>query len=534
MEARIASIRDSLESELDQAFDNAVWHAVGMEGGQLTPAGMNGLASYLAGQRFGASPWLHSELLNRARPSSSAVAAQNVLLHRMVLHEGEERLGIKGFPAEAGLFTSLLKNSGLYRETLQGWRFAAPPADADDRCNLGPAWEEATRLLESNSHRTVPVSEIYEVWREQPLGIKDGLLPVLAAAFILSRRRETAFYRQGVFQARVTDLDMDYLAKNPGDIQLRWMDFSEGSRQLLADMAVIVRTLDPDNKLPDLEPIDVAKGLISIHDRLEPWTGRTQRLSSNAKRVRQIFKQASDPNSFIFDDLPRSLSDELVPGNENLSRTVSNKVHEGLTELGQAYPAMLHRLRETLLAELQVPNASAPMLSELRARSENVRDLSGDHRMEAFVMRLAQFYGTDTDMESLASMAANKPLRSWVDSDIDQATVELADMAQRFMRMESFAHVKGRSDKRHAMAVTVGIGGRPATVHDEFNVTSLDRPDVEQLVSDLKEAVQTAGEGRRNVILAALAELSADYLYHGELLMTGDETTTKRAVEYGR
>ena len=61
-----------------------------------------------------------------------------------------------------------------------------------------------------------------------------------------------------------------------------------------------------------------------------------------------------------------------------------------------------------------------------------------------FVMRLVQFFGTDADMESMASMAANKPSQSWVDADIDRATVELADMAQRFMRLESFAHVKGR------------------------------------------------------------------------------------------
>ena len=125
---------------------------------------------------------------------------------------------------------------------------------------------------------------------------------------------------------------------------------------------------------------------------------------------------------------------------------------------------------------------------------------------------LSQFYGTDADMESLASMVANKPSRSWVDADIERATVELAEMAQRFMRVESLAHVKGRSDRRHSMAVTVGMSGRPATVHDEFDVTSLERPDVGALVAKFEGALQASGEERRNVILAALAELSALYL----------------------
>ena len=117
-----------------------------------------------------------------------------------------------------------------------------------------------------------------------------------------------AVYRQNVFQAKLTDLDVEYLARDPGDIQLRWMDLTETARELLSDMADVVRGLDPGNSLPDLEPIDVAKGLVSIYDLLLPWVGRTQLLSGNAKQVRQLFKQASDPNRLIFDQIPQSLA----------------------------------------------------------------------------------------------------------------------------------------------------------------------------------------------------------------------------------
>ena len=99
------------------------------------------------------------------------------------------------------------------------------------------------------------------------------MLPVLVVAFIQSMRRQLAFYRQNVFQARVTDLDVDYLAKDSSDAQLRWMDLSDRSRELLSDMAGIVRALDKENILTDLEPIDVAKGLVAIHYHLPPVGG---------------------------------------------------------------------------------------------------------------------------------------------------------------------------------------------------------------------------------------------------------------------
>ena len=111
---------------------------------------------------------------------------------------------------------------------------------------------------------------------------------------------------------------------------------------------------------------------------------------------------------------------------EDTTKQITMRVREGLMELKQAYPAVLNRLRETLLAELQVPNASSSMLAELRDRAENIRELGGDHRLEAFIVRLAGFNGHGADMENLAGMAVNKPPRQWVDADIDRAALELA------------------------------------------------------------------------------------------------------------
>ena len=515
VETRIADIQGRIENELGLALDSAIWRGRGLEPQHLEQAELNGLASDLADARFDKSPRLHNELLNRIRPSSNAVAAQNALLRRMALHEGRERLGIEGFSAEGGLFASLLEATRLYRDTLGGWRFVAPKA-GQDPCNLLPAWEAATRFLEHNSYRAASVAEIYDIWREAPFGIKDGLLPMLAVAFALSKRHTLAFYRQGVFQVRVTDLDTDYLAKDPADIQLRWMDMSNVSRRLLSDMADIVRDMDSQNTLPNLEPIDVARGLVAIYDQLPPWVGRTQRLSSSARRVRHLFKQAKDPNRLIFDDIPQELDDRDGPyAEENMAR-ISGNLRGALAELRQVYPSMLHRLRELLLSELQVPNASPPMLADLRSRAENIVGIGGDHRLEAFIVRLVQFQGTDEDMEDLASMATNKPPRNWVDADVDRAAVELADLAQRFVHVEAFARVKGRPSKRHAMAVIVGMGGLPTPFHDDFQIGDLERSEVDALIAQLDKSLEDSGEGRRNIILAALAELSARYLGDAE------------------
>src|SRR5262249_3708383 len=155
------------------------------------------------------------------------------------LGEGEDRLGIKGFPAEGGLFVSILDGSNLYVKSRDGYRFVAPRPDHDPS-HLLPIWHAAEALLREQGSRTVAVSDIYDLWRKPPFGVKDGLMPVLVVAFILSQRDNIAVYREGIFRARFDDVDVDYLAKDPAIVGLRWMNLSGVSRKLLSAMADVV------------------------------------------------------------------------------------------------------------------------------------------------------------------------------------------------------------------------------------------------------------------------------------------------------
>jgi len=514
--ARLAELQALLETEFHKAFDNAHWFRKHYQPKRLRQSDLNNIASELADQRFNACPRLHNELLNRQKPSSSAIAAQNSLLRNRVMNQGSERLGIKGFPAEGGLFASILESSEIYIHEGKHWRFAAPTKKGDDPYRLAPIWQKALDHVKKNASRTVAVSELFEEWRKPPFGVKDGVMTVLAVAFVLSQQDKLAIYREGVFRARLNDVDVDYLARDAGTIQLRWMNLGNISRRLLSDMAEVVRALDSSNELAHLKPIDVARGLVAIFDRLPQWTKRTMRLSANAVHVREIFNRANDPNKFLFDDIPATLGEDVsVLTGKDLNRVVAS-VRGGLEELVKAYPAMLHRLRDIMLAELRVPNASPESLAELRARAENIRQLAGDFRLDAFIGRLAQFDGGDESFEGIASLAANKPPRDWVDPDLDRAAIELADMGQKFVRAETFARVKGRPEKRQAMAVVIGMDGRPAPLMQEFDVADADRAAVNDLIERVEAALNEADVSRRGIILAALAELSARHMHKPE------------------
>ena len=102
--ARLADLQAKIESELYKAFDRAEWFRKYHKPKLYRQSDLNSLASELADRHFAQCPRLHSELMNRQKPSGSAIAGQNMLLRYMVQKEGESRLGIKGliFPRISG------------------------------------------------------------------------------------------------------------------------------------------------------------------------------------------------------------------------------------------------------------------------------------------------------------------------------------------------------------------------------------------------------------------------------------------------
>ena len=531
VQARLSVLQSQLEAEFHAAFDTANWY----RSGSKTPAPfrhaeLNILASDLAATRYPAAPVIHNELLNRQKPSSNAIAAQNELLRRMVIEEGKLRLGIDGFPAEGGLFASLLEATGLYGEHLGRHVFAAPGELAPDHAKLRPLWDAALEHLEKQAERTVSLTEIYDLWRAEPFGVKDGLMPLLITSLLLAERARLAAYRDGIFRPQLDDVDIQYLSKDARTIQLRWMDLKAVSRVLLDSLSSVVTRIDPRRAVDTASPVDVARALVSLYDELPPWTKRTSRLSPNALRIRDLLKRASDPNKFLFSDLPEAVGIQAKALNKKSASDIAIRIEDGFIELKAAYPQALAKLRQTFCDELQGDAQSLPGLQQIRERAENIRQVGGDFRLEALIGRLSAFDGSDPAFEEIASLAATKPPRDWVDLDLDRAAIELADLAQKFVRAETFARVKGRTQNREALAVVLGFGSSPRPMLEEFNVAEADRKAIEDVIVRVQAALENSDATRRNIILAALAQVSAQYMSQPSSYQTAGKNQRKRRV----
>jgi len=508
IDARAAAVLAALESDVRSAFGNTTWYwrdrAFEIEGmGDLARLG-----SDVAELIYPDSPRIHNELLNRSSPSSNAVAAQKALLKCAVIHSDVSRLGIEGYPAEGGLYESLLASTRLHC-TADGRSGFREPARRDS-ARLYALWKETDKLLLRAVHEPVSAASIYDRWSQPPFGVREGLRPVLLLAYLMTRLDRYTIYLQNSLETELTALTIDWLTQDPKNLTVRVFDPDEREKRLLSGVTATVRSLRPDIARSELDNVvGLARALVTIVKSQPASALRTAQLSKAALAVRAAIRSADDPHVLLHETLPSALQSVVERSNAPVSELV-DVLSRSLNEISRVYQHLMHRFESTLLKELGVIPSEAG-LPQLRERADRIHGLTGDFRLEALILRLKTYAGSTSDIEGVASLCANKPPRDWSDNDADRAGLEAADLAQRFNRAEAFARVKGRKDGRHAVAFVVGLDHTPELVAREFDINENDRRTVLKLARDIK-ALADSKVLPQEIVLAAIAHVGSNLL----------------------
>lgn len=485
--ARLSSVKGALEEALREAVAKAEWLS---DDTATSKDGLSSMASTMADGIFKSAPMVWSELVNRDSLSANSVKARRDLLHRMVSNPFEENLGIEGFPAERGLYETLLSTTRLHDRDLAGeWRFR-PPLPCDEK-NIHPLWEAAMKMVSAEDAGEVCVKDLYDLWAQPPYGVKNGLMPVLALAFMTAHADKVAVYRDGVFEPKITDVDVDEMLQDPSRFALRWVDEDAERRRTLTGLAEATERCG--FPASSTTPLEVARALVALAFSLPMWARRTQRMSAEARAVRDILLKASDPHRLLFMDLPEALS--------STPSDLGESIEAPLMEMLGAYPEMLKRVDRRLAEAIDGKEGDD---SELRERAESVSKATGDLRLEGFAARLRKRDGSTQAIEGILSLAVSKPPRDWTDLDVDAALVAVADLSLAFRKAEALISVEGRQPGRESFAVVIGAGGSSKVVTKNFEVAGRDREAVRGAAERVLAVLKASGlDG--DLLLAALA-----------------------------
>lgn len=473
--ARRAALLDSSYREIVRTFDRAKWFVGHGAALPVADEPLSVVASKLADAAFPSTPIIQSELLQRDKPSSNAMAALRDLGHAMVRQSHLPDLGIEGFPPEKGLYLTVLKACGLHRQIDGRYRFTPPDVGTESGRSLEPAWSAIDQLDE------IDLGRLYQLWASPPYGIKRGVMPVIALAKMLASRGDWAIYLDGLFQPDLDQVFFDRLLQDPSSIRARRLKRGPEQRNYLVGIGAGL------NLTESATALETASALFKRFAALPEYSRRTTRLSATALSVRDVVVRADDPEALLFADLPRVAQDPST-------------VMSSLDECERAFEELLNDLRNALADAVGAP----ANFGGVGARVASVVGTTGDLRFDAFAARLKAFDGAEGDVEGLASLLVHKPARNWSDLDRQRAFAELLRLGRSMREAEALLNLRGKSTGIESVTVVAGVAG--ATHSARVELTQSQREEAEALSEELLLMLSSA---TGDIPLAALARAVA-------------------------
>jgi hypothetical protein len=332
--------------------------------------------------------------------------------------------------------------------------------------------------------------------------VKGGLLPVFALAFLLCHADTVAVYRDGVFEPKITDVDVDEMLQDPSRFSLRWVQETGERKRALKTIAAVAESFG--FKPTSATPLEVAKALVALAFSVPNWSRRTQELGAETRAIRDVLLKASDPHRLLFMDLPEVLKASPTE--------LADRLSGPLQELREAYEHMVRRLDRRLA---QAIDAQGDDDADLRERAATVSKGSGELRLRSFATRLSERDGSLKGAEGVLSLAQSKPPTEWSDLDVQMATINLAELALDFRRTESLLTIEGRRPGREVFSVVISSSGDSKLLTRDFEVASRDQAAVQGAASKIVDLLKSTGL-QGDLLLAALAHASQEFVQKGE------------------
>ena len=463
------------------------------------------------------TPHLHNELINREKPSSSAIAGRKKLLLAMIDMESAEDLGIERFPPEKAIYRSILRATGLHTKTNHGWQFTVPESTLASDRSIQSLWEAIDNFLSRTEQNPLAISQLYQELLNPPYGIKSGLLPVLFLAAYLIYKEEIVIYENGYYSPFLTQELLEKILKSPEIFSIQRLRIDHLKDQLFKKYAQAITLDDP----AEVNMMAVLKPLSRFMVNLPDYTKRTKRISEKAQKVREHFFAAKSPAQLLFKELPIACGFKPIGAEttNELLEDFSKELKSIFLELRIAYHSLLSEFRLMLKNSFNENEkvAFSELRERLRGRYGPLQTYTIDtHGLKAFLGRLADPYGDDGHwLNSLATFVARKPPEKWLDEDINIAEYRLVEFSKRLRDLERLRiHYEDSAPSSHSTQIevvmlrTVRQGG-----NDHDAIISLDESK-KKAISEKFELIQRmlSGLPSEDLRLALLAQLFEEHI----------------------
>lgn len=450
--ARIEQAREDFERLAGPLFGLAgyaldptesVWF---YRGRRKQPRSARGFQEQLSGvceEVFLKAPRLQNELLNRHNLSSAAARARRNLLEFMVEGTGKRDLGIEGFPPEYSMYRSLLVRGGFHKGRGSKWSLRAPDSEGWDA-----VWSAMETFLAKTTSGPRSLTELIDILRAPPFGVRDGPIPVLVAALLLTKTHELALHEDGVFVPDVTIEVFERLTRRPETFELQSYQLTGAERKVLATLVELVQAEAGEDAL-----LEVAKSLVRVAASLRPYVKESRKFDAATCAVRDALLNATDPKALVFSELPEALGVSLKDGRS--AAEFGKRLLACTKQLSRGYASLLEHIEAEICGAFGIAAGGDEAREALRERCRPLVEFASEAKLQVFVREASR--EDERDWREVLGRAAQdgKPPSHWRDDDVTGLRFKLRSLVNEVDRLHELVDESG-GDKT-ATVVSIGV-----------------------------------------------------------------------------
>lgn len=486
------------------------WYVKGELIPDVKPRAISTILSDLCDECYHQSPPIGNEMISYEKLSSAAARARRELVEAMATNTSQENLGLEGFGPEVAIYRSLLLAPGLHKKNEETglWYFTLASRDR----SLQGLWNYLDTSISTAGEKGLSVSELLAGLQDPPFGMRQGPSPIYVCLYLLVRAEEIAVFKEDTYRPYLSAADVSLLVKRPDLYVLKRFVSNNIERQVFDAYQGVIKLARLENSpgLRNATMLGVAGPLIKFISELPSYAQKTRQVSPAAQRVRSVIMSSTDPIKLLFEDIPLALniniSDNIDPS--TWIDELTNRLQSALRELADAYPALNHRVQQTMM---NVFNAESlfELYETQQKRVAGLIKICDDSELLAVMQAFARKSNDLTEwVRGIAGVITKKHIDSWRDNDFDPFAVRLRDFAERVNQLEMLASMTGLKSGKQARLLTLmtpnGQMRRAA-----ININGHD-PDVKTYVDRIMKLPLEKSKAILGVLAERLMEESVD------------------------
>jgi len=465
----------------------------------------NDLLSEIIDKVFRKTPVFKNELINRDKLSGAATVARKSYFTALLNSWDKKDLGIAEdkFPPEKMVYHTLLKNTGIHVRSSNGFIFNEP----NKQFGFNEIWIASENFIKEAKIRRKSLSELFEILKSQPFGLRWGFLEFWIPTFLFIKRNDYALFIEDRYQPFLNEDIFEMFIKIPHKVQIKSFNVDGVKLDLFNKYRQFIQA--GDTEISNESFIETIKPFLVFYKKLPEYSKKTKRLSSYSIKLREAIANSKDPEATFFEEFPKALGylDITSKSDERFIKDYVEKLQDTINEIKASYDELINEVEKVIIQSFGEKKLDLKVLIEkAKVKYSHISEYKLTSKQKAFIGRITnEMHDREKWISSIAQILINKTLDNLSDEEHPLLIDRIKSVFRELEDLYEIAEDSISPELDNISKITISSFGKESLIRVISNPNNKSK-EIKKLQEGLKEMLSNDREANIAALLNLLKQ----------------------------